>query len=411
MDGKPKVPPGYLALFASLYALQGVVVAYFFNYNQLYMMAAGVSRATTADVQSLALVPFILKFLGGPLSDRFNLLGFGHRKPYIVIGLAVQSLGLLGLSLVNPGTNLAGFTALAVLTVAGLALYDTCCDGMVIDVTPPADRARVQGMLVASRAAAAMLCTLGFGFLLESTGNGPGRGDPVLWICAALGIIPLIQALTVPEPRRAEDAERFQWRALSVLLRPRSLVLLAFGAFYALVGYGVEINLSPFYDQALHFRERTIGALGSSRYVGRVLGAALLPVVAARLGRSWVLKAGVLALAASTMLQAAISGPIPAGLAAGAFGAANGWTDAVFYVLAMEASDPRMAASTYALFMAVTNISVAGGSLFARLEAALRTPGEPGYRLAFLLTGAFVLLAWPSLRPLGRSPRPSEPSA
>jgi hypothetical protein len=52
--------------------------------------------------------------------------------------------------------------------------------------------------------------------------------------------------------------------------------------------------------------------------------------------------------------------------------------------------------------MAVTNISVAGGSLFARLEAALGTPGQPGYRLAFLLTGAFVLLVWPSIRPLSR---------
>ncbi len=251
MDGKQRVPSGYLALFASLYALQGVVVAYFFNYNLLYMMAGGVSKADAADAQSLALLPFILKFLGGPLSDRFNLLGFGHRKPYIMIGLVVQSLGLLGLSLIHPASNLAGFTALALLTVAGLALYDTCCDGMVIDVTPPADRDRVQGMLVASRAAAAMLCTLGFGFLLEFTGNGPGRGDPVLWICAALGIIPLIQAFAVPEPRRAADAERFQWRALSVLLRPRSLVLLAFGAFYALVGYGVEVNLGSFYNEAL----------------------------------------------------------------------------------------------------------------------------------------------------------------
>ena len=104
------------------------------------------------------------------------------------------------------------------------------------------------------------------------------------------------------------------------------------------------------------------------------------------------------------MLQAAIYRPIPAGLAAGAFGAANGWTDAVFYVMAMEASDPRMAASTYALYMAVTNVSVVGGSIFARLEAALGTPGQSGYRLALLVTGAFVMLIWPSIRPLSRLP-------
>jgi hypothetical protein len=61
-----------------------------------------------------------------------------------------------------------------------------------------------------------------------------------------------------------------------------------------------------------------------------------------------------------------------------------------------------MAASTYALFMAVTNVSVAGGSLFARLESALSTSTGSGYRAAFLITGAFVLLAWPLLWPLSR---------
>ena len=408
MHGPRKVLPGYLALFASIYALQGVVVAYFFNYNQLFMIAGGVSSENAADAQSLALIPFILKFLAGPVSDRINILGWGHRKPYIVLGLVVQSLGLVGLALVHPGENLVGFTALAVVTVAGLALYDTCCDGMVIDVTPPSDRDRVQGLLVASRAAAAMLCTLGFGHLLEITGNGPGRGSPVLWICAGLGLVPVILALRSAEPRRVYADGSFQWRAFGVLIRPRSLVLLAFGAFYALVGYGVEINLSPFYARALQFREGAIGGLGAARYVGRVLGAALLPVVAARLGRSWILRIGLLALAASTAAQALISGPWQAALAGGAFGAANGWTDAVFYVLAMEASDPRMAASTYALFMAVTNISVAGGSLFSRLASVVGKGGQPEYRLAFLITGAFVLLAWPLIRLLGRPSQQSE---
>ena len=143
---------------------------------------------------------------------------------------------------------------------------------MVIDVTPPADRDRVQGMLVASRAAAAMVGSLGFGFLLQATGNGPGRGDAVLWLCAGLGFVPLGLGITPPEPRRARDAESFRWRALGVLVEPRSLVLLAFGAFYALVGYGVEINLSPFYGQRLRLGDRKIGILGSARYGGRILG-------------------------------------------------------------------------------------------------------------------------------------------
>jgi PAT family beta-lactamase induction signal transducer AmpG len=366
------------------------------------MTAGGVAKATAADIQSLVLIPFILKFLGGPISDRFSLMGFGHRKPYIVLGLVAQSMGLIVLSLVHPAWYPIAFAALAILTVFGLALYDTCCDGLVIDVTPADDRARVQSVLVASRAGAAMVCTFGFGRLIEATGNGPGRAGPVLWMCAALGAIPLVLALVLPEPPRCADAETFHWQAFGALIKPRALCLLAFGAIYAVVGYGVEINLSPFYGHDLQFREGTIGSLGSARYVGRVIGAALLPVLSARVERRWVLRIGLLALAISTMEQAAISGPAGAAVAGAAFGAANGWTDAVFYVLAMEASDPKMAASTYALFMAVTNVSVAGGSLFARLEVALSTASSSGYRAAFLVTGAFVLLAWPLVWPLGR---------
>ena len=201
MDGQHRVATGYLVLFASLYALQGVVVAYFFNFNQLYMMAGGVTRGRCRRCAEPGPCPFILKFLGGPLSDRFNLLGFGHRKPYIVIGLVVQSLGLLGLSLTGSRRHPGRVRGPGLLTVAGLALYDTCCDGMVIDVTPPADRDRVQGMLVASRAAAAMRLHARLWFPARAHGQWARPGNPVLWICAGLGFFPLVQALCVPEPR------------------------------------------------------------------------------------------------------------------------------------------------------------------------------------------------------------------
>ena len=387
-----RVGRAYLALFVALYAVQGVVAAYLFTSNSIYMTSAGVARETAADVQTLALMPFVLKFLVGPFSDRFSLFGLGHRKPYVMLGLVLQSLGLLGLGLVDPGRQLAGFAALAVLTVAGLGIYDTCCDGMVIDATPPEDRGRVQGMLVAARALAAMICSYGFGLWVD--GGSPGtteRYPALLWTCAALGAIPLVQAVSLPEPARSADAERFRWSALRVLVQPGALRLLAFGAAYAVVAYGVEINLSPYY-LTLGIREKTIGALGALRYVGRAAGGLLLGWAACRLGRRTVFALGILALAATTAAQAACAGPVSAGFAAVAFGAANGWTDALFFILAMEAADPRMAASTYALFMAVTNLSVVGGSIFTRIDAVLGGRYRPTFLVAGLANLAILLL-------------------
>jgi PAT family beta-lactamase induction signal transducer AmpG len=397
-------PPGrvgraYLALFATLYALQGVVAAYFFNFNPIYLKSAGVAGTVAADVQSLALLPFILKFLAGPISDRFNLLGLGHRRPYIVLGLALQSLGLLGLALVDPGRQLTAFTALAIVAVTGLGVHDTCCDGMVIDVTPPGDRDRVQGILVAARALAAMVCSYAFGrWVGAGGGEETGRFARLLLVSAALGAIPLVQAVRLPEPVRAGDAERFRWSALQVLLRPHSLWLLAYGASYALVAYGVEINLSVYYH-TLGFSHEKIGALGAARYVGRAAGGMLLYRAARRVPRRALLPMGVMALAAATALQAAANGASEAALGALALGMANGWADALFFVLAMEASAPEMAASTYALFMAVTNVSVVGGSLFARVDAAL----GGGHRPAFAAAALASLAVLPMARGLNRT--------
>lgn len=395
----PRIPLPYLVLFAALYALQGVVVAYFFNFNQGYMQGARppVSVGTIGWVQTLVTVPLILKFLGGPISDRFNLLGLGHRKPYIIAGVALQSAGLIGLTLVDPGTHLGLFAAVAVLAVAGLALYDTCCDGMVLDVTPPADRQRVQGTLVAARFLATMLFSWLFGQWLQRTGNGPGRGDGVLWACAALGVVPMFLAIALREPARGRDVERFRWEALATLLRPQALVLLAFGMLYSTVAYGVEINLSTYY-RSLGYGEASIGTLASLRYLGRAVGAMALPLLGPRLGRVGTLVLGVLVLAATTAGQVLAIRPSLAAAWGFGFGAANGWNDALFQVLCMEASDPRMAASTYALFMAASNVSTAGGGVFSSAVAGFGGRFAP----VFLVFALGALAASPLLRRLGR---------
>ncbi len=389
----------HLVLFGSLYAIQGVVISYFFNFNEEYMARAGVPAGTIGLVRSLALLPLVLRFLGGPLSDRVNLLGLGHRRPFIVLGLAIQAAGLFGLSRVDPGSHLAGFGVLAVLAVLGLALYDTATDGMILDSTTVDDRPRLQGGLVAARFFAAMATSVGFGYWLKRTGNGPGRGDAVIWAVVGLSLIPLALQVVLREPPRRGPAEPFRWEALGVLVRPRSLVLLAFGTLYAIVGYAVEINLSPYYRH-LGYDEGAVGVLGAARYLGRGAGAIALGFGIGRLGRGWTLALGIAMLSASTLAQAGVAGWASAAPAAFAFGLANGWNDALFYVLAMEASDPRMPASTCALFMSVTNLSVTGGGFFALGVSAFGGRYRPVFAVASLVVLVALALVPPLRRPV-----------
>ncbi len=384
MTTAPRIRPAELALAVSLYALQGVVVAYLLNYNKSYMIAGGVGERTAGLVETAVLLVLVFKFLLGPLSDRFSPFGLGHRRPFIVVGLLAQSCGLVGLSVVHPGVNLAGFAAMAYLAVIGLALYDTCCDGFVIDVTPPDDRVRVQGLLQVARFLATMLCTWGFGTWMSVTDVGPGKSGGVLWTCAGLGLPPLLMALFIRERVRSAAAESFQWSGLKVLLRPRALTLLAFGALYGIVGLGVEFNLSRYYIH-IGYGQDGVGSFSALRYAGRAAGALLLPVLKTRLGRRGELVVGLIALAATTAGQSTVAGPLSTGGWAFAFGMANGWNDALFCVLAMEASDPRMAASTFAVFMAISNVSVLGDAIFLEVVHLMHGQYRP------VLLGSAVL--------------------
>lgn len=402
MTARPKVPQIYLTFFASIYALQGVTVAYLLNYNKKYMIDAGVDPRTVAFVQSAVLMTLVLKFLLGPISDRVNLLGLGHRRPYIVLGLLIEGSALVGLSLIHPARHLAAYALMAVASIGGMSLFDTCCDGMVVDVTPPEDRSRVQGTLMVSRFLATMICTFGFGAWIEQTGLGPGRSSGVLWTCASMGLIPLTLSMFVREPIRAFDHELFHWSALRVMVRPRSLAILGFGAAYGIIGLGVEFNLPLYYD-ALHFSQGDVGRFGAIRYMGRAAGASLLPILATRISLKGRLTIGILGLAITAAAQVLVCDGWSAGALAFVFGMANGWDDAVFCVLAMEASDPRMAASTYALFMAASNLSVAGDALFAQ---ALAT-AQQNYRVVLASAGALALLILAIVPILSREPKPT----
>jgi hypothetical protein len=392
------VAPSFLVLFASLYGVQGVVIAYFFNFNKSYMQAFGLREDVVATVQSLALLPLVLKFLVGPLSDRFELLGRGRRLPYIVFGLASQATGLLGLATLDPSRQLASFAGMAILTVVGLAVYDTCCDGLVIDVTPPAARARVQGLLWTSRFVAATVVTLGFGLWLERLG-GARHASALLLASAVVTLAPAALALVLRAPTEGAERERFRWSALSVMTRPWSLALLAFGMLYGLAGMAVESNLSLHYLKLGFMPGQDVGALGATRNFGRAVGAVVLPLAATMLSRRRVLETGVMVLALSVAAQSIIRDRIGAGLIGLVFGAAMGWNDTLFAALAMEAADPRLAASTFALFMAVTNSSVIGDAFFARGVVV-----SGGYAVPLLAAAVVALAALPLV---GRLSRPA----
>ena len=118
-------------MFGAVYFVQGVIQAYQLNFFKPHMDSAGIDADRLAIVASLALVPFIIKWVFGLVSDRFPL--FGESFPVLAVILAATFLMALfdtvGLVLVSLGF---GFLADAFgyqhifLVIAGLLLLHSC---------------------------------------------------------------------------------------------------------------------------------------------------------------------------------------------------------------------------------------------------------------------------------------------
>lgn len=82
------------------------------------------------------------------LSDKINFFGLGFRKPYIILGLVIQAACLLAVPLLDPGQNFTQYALLAFVMMMGMALYDTCTDGLALDSTPEEEEGIIQGFMV-----------------------------------------------------------------------------------------------------------------------------------------------------------------------------------------------------------------------------------------------------------------------
>ena len=89
-------------MFGLLYFAQGAILSYFTALNALYLRSFELTMSQIGVFSAIALTPFGLKIFLGMLSDRVNLLGWGHRQPCIVVGLLAQAAGLVVFPLVRP---------------------------------------------------------------------------------------------------------------------------------------------------------------------------------------------------------------------------------------------------------------------------------------------------------------------
>ncbi len=373
-------------MFGLLYFAQGAVLSYFTALNALYLLSFDLSMSQVGLVGAIGLIPFVLKIFMGILSDRVNFFRLGHRKPYILLGLSVQIICLLVVPGVNPGSQYWLFALLAFILMSGMALYDTCTDGLALDTTPQNEQGTIQGIMVAGRALGVVVISGVIGLLVERT-----SWSAVFYSLAVLSALPIPLVLLVREGERRPD-QKFERRAFKAFAHRPIIALGVLGALYSLVINGANQIVNPFLQQQFGIGYATAGFVTTVWGVGVVLGSLAGGRLTDRWGqRTSVWRAMLLSLAAILALaftgQAWLVWPLVI-----IFGLAFGFYETVYFAVSMNKTDPRIAASMFSILMAVANI---GTGIGLALSGAL--VDAVNYANSFVIIALLNLLALPLL--------------
>ena len=154
-------------MFGGLYFVQGVIQAYQLNFFKPHLNSVGIEADRIATLAGLALVPFMLKWVFGIISDRFNLFGKGYRMPYMVVGLIICAFAFGSAFFIDPADQFGAMTAIILIGVSAMTLFDATADAFAVDITAPEEHGVVQSVMTGGRAAGFIILSLAFGFIAE----------------------------------------------------------------------------------------------------------------------------------------------------------------------------------------------------------------------------------------------------
>jgi PAT family beta-lactamase induction signal transducer AmpG len=371
-------------MFGLLYFAQGAILSYFTALNALYLLSYDLTMSQVGIFSAIALTPFVLKIFLGMISDRVNLLGKGHRKPYIIVGLLVQSGCLFIVPFVHPGNSFELLAALAFVLMTGMALYDTCTDGLALDTTPPEDEGTVQGIMVGGRALGVVVIAATLGLLAQLT-----TWTVAFWTLGVITLVPLVLVVQIREPAR--PAERaFQWKAFRAFGRKQVIALALLGALYSLIINGANEIVNPFLEDQFGINLLMAGLYTAVWGMGVVLGGLTGGRLTDRIGHKRAAQGALVATLAAILALALVHNPLMAWPIVFVFGLAFGYYETVYFASAMDLTDPRIAASMFAILMAVANIGTGVGFAVSGLLV-----DAVGYQWTFVAVALLNLLALP----------------
>ncbi len=399
-----------MSMLCAMYVAQGLPWGFMLNTVVSYITDTDESISATqiGRLTAMILYPWTFKLVWAPLIDSATIRSMGRRRPWIIgaqLMMAVTLLSLIAMGDISKNIELLGW--MFFLHNCFASLQDVATDALAVDILPPHEQGRVNGMMWASKLLGKGIGTAAGGWIIKHY----GFPEAVMAQFFSLFVIMFFPLLLVERPgeRRLpwSSGQASEAGAAKSLRSPRMVVrdlikglslrttavYVLFGLF-AVIGWGViEVLTKPLYTRDLGWT-----AAEYSYWTGAAvfpeLGAALLGgLLADRFGRRFIIIFGLGGYGLLAILYGSLQGLWTEDWFSAAFLCLNPGFIAIGAVgynsMGMRLSWTRSSATMFTIYMTLSNIGhVLGNEIYGQL----RDGWQLTYEQTLYVGGAFMLV-------------------
>ena len=419
---------GRIAAFFFLYLTEGIPQGFTATVVGTQLRRLDVSVAQIGALMAMTMLPWAFKWAYGPLIDLFVSQRFGHRRGWILMTQSLMALTLILLPLLSLPQQLGLFTAILLVHNTFAAMQDVAVDGLACVTLQENERAFASGMMFAGQSLG-MVVGGGGALLLASQTS---FNWSICFVAAAIAFVTLLVVVPMDEGAapvrdrlagsRAAALTRqlggFAGDAVRAFLGSRAAMAGLLFDLLPICAMALSLSLQSNLAVELGLPDSEIAQLGIWSSVLTAMSCVIGGYISDRVDRRRALVVYVLLLSLPglylmTQLQAAGWVMPRHGDAAPAALVHSFWLACLAYhlffgliygaraALFIDLTQPAVAATQFAVYMALTNLSIAY-SQYWQGQAAARW-GYPTTLLIDSVVGLACLFFLPWMK-LGATP-------
>ena len=188
-----------LCFLCSLYIAQGLPFGFVTVGLRDYLHGQGVTEADTGAMIAMVGIPWTLKFLWGPIIDRWEFRAMGKRRPWLLFAQVMMVVVILALAVTPEMRSDIRMLGIGILILnIFIALQDVSTDSLAVDLVPEEHRGRANGFMYGSSYVGSSLGAIVVGRFLPDA-EGVGSVSLAFLVLAAIIFLIMILSLVLRE--------------------------------------------------------------------------------------------------------------------------------------------------------------------------------------------------------------------